>query len=309
MTRPERWATLPNGLSVAYQSKAELEQFYEDMFEKQIYTRHGITLRPGDCIFDVGANIGLFSLSILHRCPGVRVYAFEPAPPLFEILKANTESFGPQVKLFPFALADRPGTATLTYYPNTSGMSSFYPDTGEERAALEAILENRRRSGVAGIEELLHQADDFFAERLRSETFDCPLRTLSAVLQEEGVERIDLLKVDVEKSEAQVFAGISDLDWIRIEQIAAEVHDVGQRLTEIQQSLKSHGFVTTLEQDDLYVNSDRYNIYAVRAQMSAMAPPRLAPGADRREAALRQARERAERLKGVMGRKPSGGER
>jgi FkbM family methyltransferase len=309
MTRPDRWATLPNGLSVAYQSKAELEQFYEDMFEKQIYVCHGITLRPGDCVFDVGANIGMFSLSILHRFPGVRVYAFEPAPPLFELLQANTESFGERVKLFPCALADRPGTASLTYYPNTTGMSSFHADEQEERAALAAILENRRRSGMPGIEELLHHAEDFYAERLRSETFECPLRTLSDILREEGVERIDLLKVDVEKSEAQVLAGIEEFDWSRIEQIAAEVHDIGTRLVEIRQSLEFRGFAFTLEQDDLYMGSDRYNVYAIRTQMSAMSPPPSPPGADRRETALRQARERAERLRSAMGRGASGRER
>jgi FkbM family methyltransferase len=293
MTGPKHWATLPNGLSVAYQSKGELEQFYEDIFEKQIYTRHGITLGPGGCVFDVGANIGMFSLFILHRFPGVRVYAFEPAPPLFELLRTNTERFGAQVRLFPFALADRPGTASLTYYPNTTGMSSFHADIREERAALAVIIENRRRSGVPGIEELLHHAEDFFAERLRSEVFDCPLRTLSDVLREEGVERIDLLKVDVEKSEAQVLAGIRELDWYRIEQIAAEVHDIDQRLAEIRHDLESRGFTLTFEQDDLYVGSDRYNVYAVRTQMRAI------PGADRRETALRLAREQAERLKGA----------
>ncbi|HJX27231.1 MAG TPA: FkbM family methyltransferase [Thermoanaerobaculia bacterium] len=310
MTAPERRARLPNGLTVAYQSKAELEQFYEDLFEKRIYTRHGITLRPGDCVFDVGANIGLFTLSILHRFPGVRVYAFEPAPPLFELLRANTEAFGERVKLFPCGLADRPGTARLTYYPNTTGMSSFHADTGEERAALAAILENRRRSGVPGIEELLDHAEDFFTERLKSEVFDCPLRTLSDVLRQEGVERIDLLKVDVEKSEEQVLAGIEDLDWLRIEQIAAEVHDVGRRLAEIRQRLEERSFTVTLEQDSLYVGSDRHNLYAVRAHMSAITPPHaVAAGAERRETTLRQARERAERLKGAMGRRPAGGDR
>jgi FkbM family methyltransferase len=301
MTRLHRWATLPNGLSVAYQSRGELDQFYEDIFEKQIYLRHGIALSPGDCVFDVGANIGMFSLSILHRFPEVRVYAFEPAPPLFELLRINTESFGERVKLFPFALADRPGTASLTYYPNTTGMSSFHADAREERAALAAIVENRRRSGAPGIEELLHHAEDFFTERLRSETFDCPLRTLSDVLREEGVERIDLLKVDVEKSEAQVLAGITELDWYCIKQIAAEVHDIGRRLAEIRQDLESRGFAIALEQDDLYVGSDRYNVYAIRTQMSAMSATPSAPGAGRREAALRLGRERAERLKRALG--------
>ena len=299
MKQHQRWAALPNGLEVAYQSRGELDQFYEDIFEKRIYTRHGVTLWPGDCVFDVGANIGMFSLFVLHSFPEARVYAFEPAPPLFELLRLNTAGFGARVKLFPFALADRPGTAALTYYPNTTGMSSFHADAREERAALAVILENRRRSGAPGIEELLGHAEDFFAERLRSENFECPLRTLSDVLRDEGVERVDLLKLDVEKSEAQVLAGIAELDWYRIGQIAAEVHDIGRRLEEIRQGLESRGFTFAIEQDDLYEGSDRYNVYAVRSLTGAASPLPAAPAVNRRATALRLARERAGRLKGA----------
>ncbi len=302
MRVPERRATLPNGLSVAYQSRGELDQFYDDIFEKRIYIRHGITLEPEGCVFDVGANIGMFTLFILHNFPEARVYAFEPAPPLFELLRRNTEGFGGRVRLFPFGLSDRPGTASLTYYPNTTGMSSFHADAREERAALEAIVENRRRSGVPGIEELLNHAEDFFAERLRTETFECPLRTLSDVLRDESVERVDLLKVDVEKSEAQVLAGITELDWYRIEQIAAEVHDIGRRLAEIRGDLESRGFNLALEQDDLYMGSDRYNLYAVRNRKSATTLTSSPPESDRRETALRLARERAGRLRRLPGR-------
>jgi hypothetical protein len=40
----------------------------------------------------------MFSLFVLHSLADARVYAFEPVP-LFELLRANTESFGARVRL------------------------------------------------------------------------------------------------------------------------------------------------------------------------------------------------------------------
>src|SRR5947207_701555 len=112
-----RHATLPNGLVVAYASQAELRQFYEDIFERRAYVSHGIALTDGACVFDVGANIGLFTLFADQEIARARIFAFEPAPPLFEVLAANTEWCRGEVLLFPCGLADGAGTAELTFYP------------------------------------------------------------------------------------------------------------------------------------------------------------------------------------------------
>lgn len=264
---PLRRATLPNGMNVAYQSKAELSQFYEDIFEKQTYLQHGITLGPGATVFDVGANIGLFTVFVDHRFPGSRVFAFEPAPPLFSILEANTEWCAGEVLLFPCGLAARAGEAELTFYPLSSGMSSFHPDAKEERAALRTVMHNVLAPGQPGHlerEEVLRHEEELLDRRLASETWICPLRTVGEIVAEYGVDRIDLLKVDVEKSEAEVLAGISERDWPKIRQAVLEVHDLGDRLAEMSALLRGRGFVVTVEQEALYRGSDRYNLYALR---------------------------------------------
>ena len=43
-------------------------------------------------------------------------------------------------------------------------------------------------------------------------------------------EKIDLLKIDVEKGELEVLNGIEDADWPRIHQIVMEVHDLDGRV-------------------------------------------------------------------------------
>jgi hypothetical protein len=70
----QRRCKLPNNIEIAYQSKVEAEYFYKDIFEKQIYLRNGITLKDGDCVFDVGGNIGLFTLFVHQQQKNITVY-------------------------------------------------------------------------------------------------------------------------------------------------------------------------------------------------------------------------------------------
>jgi FkbM family methyltransferase len=263
-----RHATLPNGLTVAYQVKAELRQFYEDIFEHRSYLRGGLTLPPGAVVFDVGANIGLFTLFAGLNSPGAQIFAFEPAPALAEILAANAANAaiaGCRVTLCPYGLGARSGSASFTFYPHSSGLSSFYPDPVAEAAILRQLITNQlERGGRPGIETLRGYEDELVRERLRGETMSCAIRTLSEVIREHAVPRIDLLKIDVEKSEADVLEGISPADWPKILQAVVEVHDVAGRLRAVEELFSKHGFEVTSEQEDLYRGSDRYNLYARR---------------------------------------------
>lgn len=306
MTTP-RQHTLPNGLTVAYQSKAELLQFYEDIFEKRIYTRRGIALRDGDCVFDVGANIGLFTVFAALSFPAVTVFSFEPAPPLQDVLRANAAPYGDRVRVVPCGLSSRAGSAELTFYPHSSGMSSFYPDQAEETAALRMLIRNELARGKTEMGELLRFEDELVEERLRGQTWTCPLRTLSEVIREHGVQRIDLLKIDVEKSELDVLDGLDDEDWGKVEQAVVEVHDREDKLREVSSRFQAHGFNVALEQDDLYLGSDRYNLYALRQTLAREQAPSRVPYD--RTASLGRAEDRARKLRGAALRSREGKKR
>ena len=297
MAAPVRRTTLPNGLEVAYQAKAEMEQMYDDIFEKRVYTRQGITLRDGDVVFDVGGNIGLFTIFVATHWPGARIWTFEPAPPLFEILQANAAPYGDRVHLFNCGLSSRAGEAELTFYPHTSGMSSFYPNEQEEREALRILLHNEIARGKEGVENLLQYEDELLAERFRRETLTCRLRTLSEVIREEGITRIDLLKIDVEKSEMDVLACLDEDDLPKLHQAVLEVHDLGDRLNQVTALFRHYGFSVTLDQDDLYRGSDRWNLYALRDTLAAAPDPGRRPD---RAAALDRIEDRARRLREAM---------
>ncbi|MHC5721175.1 MAG: FkbM family methyltransferase, partial [Nostoc sp.] len=91
--------TLTNGMRIFYLRKEEVSTLSKQV---QHYFRNGIEVHEGDTVFDVGANIGLFTLWTFQNCKqNVDIYAFEPIPAIFNVLKANAERFNPEkIKVF-----------------------------------------------------------------------------------------------------------------------------------------------------------------------------------------------------------------
>ncbi|MDV3347375.1 amino acid adenylation domain-containing protein [Leptothoe sp. LEGE 181152] len=242
---------LPNGLTVAHFSAHQTRAIYDEIFEQQIYLRHGITIQPGDCVFDVGANIGMFTLFVQQTCPETTVYAFEPIPPTFERLQANVQPYGDQVTVIPQGLSNQAETLEFTFYPEMSGVSGRFADPDQDKQVAEAVLMNYDIDHVR----------QFVDERYRSETYACQLTTLSDLIQHYEVDQIDLLKVDVEKSELLVLEGIQPQDWPKIKQLTLEVEGA-EMLQQVCQLLESHGY--GLEIDDYIVSSDAQSPMAGR---------------------------------------------
>ena len=260
---------LPNGLPVVHLNRSETQFLYHEIFEEDAYLAQGITLGPGAVVFDVGANIGLFDLYLARRDPSVRIYAFEPVPPIFEVLRLNLEIHDIPARAFGHGLASAPGFATFEYFPNVSILSGRYVDAEAERETVRRFLrteaEQRR---VAVTEEEIERLLD---ERLERRSFRCPLKTLSQVVRETGVERIDLLKVDVEKAELDVLEGLSAQDWSKVRQVVAEVHDLDGRLARITALLESQGFEVGSEREAALRDVPLFTL-AARRPAEATAP-------------------------------------
>src|SRR2546430_8004671 len=89
---------LPNGLEIVHLNRYETDYVYKEICEDRCYLKHGIRLPDGATVVDIGANIGLFSLFVMSRCRNPTIYACEPAPAVYELLKANCEAYGSQVR-------------------------------------------------------------------------------------------------------------------------------------------------------------------------------------------------------------------
>lgn len=83
-------------------------------------------LKTGDVFFDVGANVGYYSLLAENLVGGSgRIYSFEPTPMTYAVLKENTKKF-PNIYNFQIALADETGAMEfIDYGPRYSVFNSF----------------------------------------------------------------------------------------------------------------------------------------------------------------------------------------
>lgn len=271
---------LPNGMRVHCLSRSETDFLYQEIFEDRGYLRHGVEIRDGDVVFDVGANIGLFTLFAATEARVSAVYAFEPIPATFEVLRRNVEARGVPARVFNCGLADSTRHETFTFFPHVSIFSGRFADGEHERATIKSFLLNAQEAGPESARVAEAEIDELLSERLTGERVECELRSLSEIIREEGVERIDLLKIDVEKSELDLLAGVDEADWSKIRQVVMEVHNVDGRLERIREMLASHGLAVALEQDAWAKDTSNVNLYAVRTaaqRMDASRVPAAAP--------------------------------
>jgi amino acid adenylation domain-containing protein/FkbM family methyltransferase len=250
---------LPDGSPVAHLNKSETDYIYNEIFVLQAYLRHGIEIHDGDCIVDAGANIGLFTLFASRLAANLRVFSFEPNPAAFACLKANAEAWGAGAKCLPFGLSSDNKSAELTFFEGLSLLSGFYADAAKEREVVRNYVLNQEPE----LTNLGAQIGELIDGRLQAVTVSAQLRTLSSVLAEQGIERVDLLKINVEKSELDVLQGVSPGDWPRIRQLVIEV-DLQQNLRPIVALLERNGYEVLVEQDPLLRKTELCYVYAIR---------------------------------------------
>ena len=254
---------LPNGMAVSHLNKNETDYLYDEIFKRQAYLRHGITLKDGDCVFDVGANIGLFMLFAHQICKRPKVYAFEPNPAVNEILRINASLHAPEARVFSYGLSDEAKTARFAFFPGFSLLSGFYADPLADKELVKTFMTNQQKAGAFEMAEVIARSDDLLDQRFSPQSFDAQLRTLSHLIEEERIESIDLLKINVEKSELDVLRGIKEIEWAKIKQIVLET-DTRDNLDAITALLERHGFELSIEQDALLKNTQLYYVYAIR---------------------------------------------
>lgn len=84
-------------------------------------------LQPGDAAVDVGANFGLYTRFFAEAVgPAGCVYAIEPIPPTFNVLRHNLEQLGLRnVTAINAAVSDRAATVVMVV-PHLDGADNFY---------------------------------------------------------------------------------------------------------------------------------------------------------------------------------------
>ncbi|GBF75723.1 hypothetical protein PA598K_04151 [Paenibacillus sp. 598K] len=261
---------LPNGLEVYQNNEGETSFLYDEIFRKEMYFRHGIALEDNSTVLDVGANIGMFTLFVNSKSAGCRVYAFEPLPPTYEILKLNTSAL-PGVTIVNCGLSDENKEAAFAYFPTMSTDSVQLKYREDHDKDLRFGLLNHYRDDFANERSLNRFVDHVMTPRMMKEqVYRCQLTTIADIMRRYELTQVDLLKIDVEKSEFEVLEGIGRDDWTRIRQVVMEVHNLDDaQLRRLRQVFEDQGFSVVIDAyDDLNI-PDYYNVYAINRSFAS----------------------------------------
>ncbi|MCR3759893.1 amino acid adenylation domain-containing protein [Clostridium felsineum] len=253
---------LPNNMAIVHLNRNETDFMYDEIFVKNKYLKYGIHVKSGDCVFDVGGNIGMFSLYINQICNNVKIFSFEPVPDLYKLMNINTNLYNKDTKVFNCGLSKNNGKTKFTFYPKASIMSGRYVDVEKEKKAfLTTVMKDEKDDYV-----IKEYYDELVEKRFECKDITCELKTISNIIMENNIKKIDLLKIDVEKSEMDVLEGIKEDDWKKIKQIAMEVTNLNGRLDKIVKLLEEHGYVVNVSRELEEINI--YNLYAVTIENS-----------------------------------------
>lgn len=178
-------------------------------------------VKPGMVVIDVGANLGEVSLAAARRV-GIsgHVYAFEPMDSQFACLIDNInineiKQITPEKK----GLSDQGGVASIY------SVSGVFKD-GTKHVGLGTLYPSSERSIPSG---------------------EIELTTLDEYCSVKGVERIDLVKIDVEGAELAVLqGGVGALQrfkpYLIVEIQPGTTHSAGYRPEDIVNLLKTLGY-------------------------------------------------------------------
>lgn len=206
--------TLLGGTPLEVGVTDHIESSLKEIFVERIYTSGGFYHpMPGDCVVDLGAHIGLFSLYLLGIEPNLQIFAVEPSQDNYRRLKQHLESLPPEAKVetYPLAIAGKDEVRELLKTRSTQLRSLLF------RA--EVVERSQEFVSVAALETFLKDILD-------------------------RVPRIDFLKMDIEGAEAEAIESLSESTLDRIRAVAIEVHEAIKpgALAPIVRRLRDVGF-------------------------------------------------------------------
>lgn len=187
------------------------EIFMEDFYRIEELVKH---LPAAPVVVDIGGNVGYFSFMIAAKRRQARIYAFEP-------MQANVQLFRKNISLNP-TLRER-----IHVFENAV--------TGDYNGPIELFFD-----GVTNNSVVASVIKDFSSHN--TDTKQVHALSLEMIFSQNGLDQIDLLKIDCEGSEYPVFYDSPAALFNKIKIIAIETHDLdnGKRNT--------HSLIAFLEQ-------------------------------------------------------------
>ncbi len=264
--------TFPKNNTVFYIDKLTAKYVYDEIYIKDAYFQNGIEIKDKDIIFDVGANIGLFEKYASEKFKNLQIFTFEPVPQIHACLLKNIENLDSKITALNLGLSDSEREDEINYFPLVSGDSAI--DTFDFDRKVQGYLDTYKET-VCKTNHFAAIVPVFLRKKVIAwnlkklytpQKVKIKLKTLSQIIKEYGIEKIDLLKLDAENHETEVLSGIEKPDWIKIRQISMKVHDHLKNKPDILQNtinlLKINGFKVQIGEHDARAKMGVYMLYA-----------------------------------------------
>jgi FkbM family methyltransferase len=212
-----------DGLSIAVRRNIYDARIIREIFVDKPYIRH-FTLPAEPVVVDIGGYIGDFSIYAVKYLNARRVIVYEPTAENFRILKQNIEnnSFQDRITAVNKAVSDSDEIILSTQVLD-----------GEEVHASRYLYQDAEHRRIPSV-------------------------TLAELFEEHQLDLVDLLKVDCEGGEYDIFASVLADLFGRIKNIVFEYHKIENfetKLEGILNRLRSAGY--TLQVDGNIVSAYR----------------------------------------------------
>lgn len=190
---------------------------FKEIFIKKVYTNNLVDIQENDVVFDIGANIGVFSL-FASTIKGTQVYAFEPHPANFKQLEENVS------------------------INNLKQINSFNYAIG---------LKNEKRFMFEGTIPGGHKLSYDKSLEPSGGDIEVEMVSIESMMDSLQIDNIDFLKLDCEGAEGEIIKSLGAEGLKKIQKVAIEFHDNNSVLNheEIIEYLKNANFQTNLKWD------------------------------------------------------------
>jgi len=227
---------LSNGLIFRADRRTPVAAIVNEIFRDRVYENDFILpLEPNMTVIDIGANVGVFAASIASEPLNCMVYAYEPSPESFRLLRSNMRANGLEnVHCHQAAISAHDGDSQL-YLDRSSSCDSLVAPSNPER------------------------------EGRISEILTVKTMTLEQIFASLAIDQAGLTKIDAEGSEAEILLSSHPRIIRRSARYAVEYHDylvagVGNAVVDC---LTNCGFLVTMHPDD----SGGGYVFAVRSDL------------------------------------------
>jgi FkbM family methyltransferase len=184
---------LENGCRFKVRSVMDIWVIKETCLDRD-YEHYGCPLEDDWVIVDIGAGLGDFAICAARAHPRSQIYAYEPFPESFKLLRENIAlNEATNISSFPYAIGAQSG---IMHLDTTAGA---------------AVQHSTVKSSVSSAEA--------------SSTIQVAGFSLDDMLKEQEISHCDFLKVDCEGGEFDIFFNTSNETLAKIANICLEYHN------------------------------------------------------------------------------------